>query len=63
MNDSTDGMLARFPRHADEGRHPRLWYGMQERRGWRAFARHDGMGVVRATLEAVVVGRRLTSPT
>ena len=25
------------------------WCGTQERRGWRAFARHDGMGVVRAT--------------
>ncbi len=35
------------------------WCGTQERRGWRAFARHDGMGVVRATPDAVIVGRRL----
>ena len=36
------------------------WCGTQERRGWRAFARHDGMGVVRATPDAVIVGRRLS---
>ena len=32
--------------------------GTQERRGWRPFARHDGVGLVRATLEAALVGRR-----
>ena len=57
------------PRHADEepapsegrGRHPRLRCGTQERHGWRAFAHHDGVGVVRATPDAVIVGRRLSA--
>nr|WP_294512244.1 alpha-amylase family protein [uncultured Rhodopila sp.] len=46
-----EGDLTAAPiRHADEGRHPRLWLS-RARRGWRAteharegFARHDGSG-------------------
>ena len=49
MNESTDGLLARFPRHADEEPAPaKAGVGIhdfvartQESRGWRAFARYD----------------------
>jgi hypothetical protein len=46
MPSKTDSLAldpAAPPRHADEGRHPRLFLPKQ-RRGWWPFGHHDGTG-------------------